>query len=145
MAISVKEIELWRIEVQNKPGVLAGVLAPMAEAGADLHVVMGYRYPGRETKAAIEVFPVKSKKQAAAAEAAGLKPSSIPTLLIEGDNKPGLGHSIAQALADGGINMGFLIAQVIKGRYSAVLGFETADDAKNAAPLIKKAVAAKRK
>jgi hypothetical protein len=145
MAIAVKEIELWRIEVQNEPGILAGALAPLAEAGADLHVVMGYRFPGNESKAAIEVYPVKGKKVAAAAEAAGLQPSSIPTLLVEGDNRPGLGHAIAQALADGGINISFLMAQVVKGEYSAVLGFETADAAKKAIPLVKKAAAMRKK
>jgi len=144
MAITVKEIELWRTEAQNQPGVLAATLAPLANAGSDLQIVMGYRYPGNETKAAIEVFPVKGKKPTAAAESAGLKPTAIPTLLIEGDNKPGLGHSIADGLAGAGINISFLMAQVIKGRYSAVIGFEAAGDAKKAVPLIKKA-AAKRK
>jgi hypothetical protein len=66
---------------------------------------MGYRYPGNEKKAAIEVFPVTGKKNIAAAGAAGLSESSIPTLRVEGDNAPGLGHVIAEALADAGINL----------------------------------------
>jgi hypothetical protein len=32
---------------------------------------------------------------------------------VEGDNKPGLGHAIAQAIADAKINLNFLVAQVI--------------------------------
>jgi ABC-type sugar transport system substrate-binding protein len=71
-------------------------------------------------------------------------PSSIPTLLVEGDNKAGLGHAIAQAIADAGINVGFLVAQVVGRRYSAVIGFDTEADAKKAAPLIKKATPKKR-
>ena len=55
MAVSVKKVTLWRTEVENKPGALSSVLAPLAEAGADLQVVMGYRYHGEENKAAIEV------------------------------------------------------------------------------------------
>jgi hypothetical protein len=82
MPVTVKKIMLWRLEVENKPGVLAGALESLACAGADLQVVMGYRIPADITKAAIEVFPVKGKKSIAAAQAAGLHASSISTLLV---------------------------------------------------------------
>ena len=41
MAVTVKKVTLWRTEVENKPGALSSVLAPLAEARADLQVVMG--------------------------------------------------------------------------------------------------------
>jgi hypothetical protein len=145
MAVTIKNIELWRSEVANSPGTLAATLAPLADAGADLRVVMGYRYPGKEKKAAIEVFPVKGKKSMAVAQSAGLQASGIPTLVIEGDNEAGLGRSIAQALADAGINVSFFMAQVVGDRYSAVAGFESQDDARSAAALIKKATGRKKK
>jgi hypothetical protein len=104
----------------------------------------GYRYPGEGTKAAIEFYPVASKKVTAAASEAGLSASSIPTLLVKGDDKPGLGHAIAQAIAAAGVNMTFFLAQAVGRKFSAVLGFETEADAKTASPLIKKA-ATKRK
>ena len=141
MPVTVKQITLWRTEAENRAGVLAQTLKPLAEAGADLHLVMGYRYPGDESKAAIEVYPIAGKKVTAAARASGLSGSATPTLLVEGDNKPGLGHSVAQAIADAGINLSFLVAQVLGKRYSAVLGFETGADAKAAAALIRKATA----
>jgi hypothetical protein len=56
------------------------VLKPSAEAGADLQVVMGYRYPGYEQKAASEVFPAAGRKSIAA----GLSASGIPILRVEG-------------------------------------------------------------
>ena len=145
MSVTVKHITLWRAEVDNKPGVLARILESLAAAGADLHVVMGYRYPGGGEKAAIEVYPVTTKKSVAAAQAAGLGASAIPTLLVEGDNKPGLAHAVAKALGDTGINLGFVIAQVIGRRYAAVVGFDNEADANNAAALIKKATAARKK
>jgi hypothetical protein len=145
MAVMVKHITLWRAEVENKPGVLARTLESLAAAGADLHVVMGYRYPRGEEKAAIEVYPVTTKKSVAAAQAAGLGPSSIPSLLVEGDNKPGLAHAVAKAIGDAGINLGFLVAQVVGRRYSAIVGFENEADANNAAALIKKATTARKK
>jgi hypothetical protein len=84
-------------------------------------------------------FPVG--KSAAAAQTAGLAPSSISTLLVEGDNRPGLGHAIAKAVGDAGINMSFVMARVVGRRYSAVFGFENEADASKAATLIKRATA----
>jgi len=145
MAVTVKKIVLWRREVENRPGALASTLGPLASAGADLHVVMAYRYPGDETKAAIELYPVTGKKSVAAAQEAGLSASSIPALLVEGDNRPGLGHAISQAIADAGINLGFLVTQVVGRKYSAVFGFESAADATKGAALIRKATAPKKR
>jgi hypothetical protein len=145
MAVSVKKIVLWRKEVENRPGALAKNLASLASAGADLQVVMAYRYPGEESKAAIELYPLTPKKSVAAAQETGLTASSLPALLVEGDNKPGLGHAIAQAIADAGINMDFVVAQVVGRKYSAVLGFESEADATNSVALIRKAAAAKKK
>jgi len=144
MAISVKKIVLWRSEVEHRPGVLAGVLDPLARAGASLKCVMGYRFPGGQ-KAAIELYPVAGKKTVAAAHAAGLAVSSIPTLLIEGDDRPGLGHAFARALAEAGINIAFLVAHVTGRKYSAVIGMESEADAKKAVPLIRKAAASRKK
>jgi len=145
MPVTVKNISLWRKEVENQVGALAHTLEPVTKAGASLQVLMGYRYPGEGTKSAIEIYPVATKKMTAAASEAGLSASSIPTLLVEGDNRSGLGFAIAQAIAGAGINMSFFVAQAIGRRFSAVLGFETEADAKAAAPLIKKATASKKK
>jgi hypothetical protein len=144
MPVTVKNISLWRKEVDNRTGTLAQVLEPLAKAGADLQVVMGYRYPSDETKAAIELYPVSGKKVAAAAAEAGLAASSIPALLVEGDNKPGLAHRIAQAIADAGVDMGFFVAQSVGRKYAAIIGFASDADARTAAALIKKAAAAKK-
>jgi hypothetical protein len=139
MAITVKRITLWRREIEDKSGALATVLAPLADAGADLQIVMGYRHAGDATKAAIEVFPVAGKKATAAAQAAGLAAAGIPTLLVQGDDRPGLGHAFAKAVAEAGINMNFLVALVRKKKYSSVIGFDSEADATKAAALLKKA------
>jgi hypothetical protein len=88
---------------------------------------------------------VKGNKLTASAQVAGLTPSSIPTLLVEGDNKAGLGHAITKAIADAGVNLSFLVAQVIGRRYSAVIGFENEADAEKAGALIKRATLGKQK
>ncbi len=138
MALTIKKIVLWRKEVENRAGILAGALAPLAHAGADIHVVMAYRHPGQKSKGAIELYPVTGKKSSTAAKEAGFGASDIPALLIEGDNRPGLGYATAQAIADAGISLDFLVAQVVGKKYSAVFGFESDADAAKCAAIIRK-------
>lgn len=144
MAITVKKVELWNAVVDNKPGEMARVLEPLAEAGADLDIVMGTSIPGAGGKASIGVFPIKGKKIVAAAQAAGLAPArSMPSLLVSGENSVGLGRRLSEALATAGINVGVAVAQVLGPNFSAVFGFATEEDAAKAAALLKKAGAAK--
>ena len=141
MALVVKKATLWRKEVANDPGVLAGVLQPLADAGANLRVVMGYALPGQ--RAAIEVFPIAGKRATAAATRAGLAASPIACLLVEGDDRAGLGAGMAQAIAARGINISFVMAGTVGRKFSAVFGFHAEDDAAAAAQAIKSAAKAK--
>ena len=144
MAVTVKRIVLWRKEVENRAGILVNALAPLVNAGTDIHVVMAYRFPREEAKAAIELYPVTGRKSVTAAKEAGFSESAIPALLVEGDNRAGLGYATAQAIANAGINMDFLVAQVLGRRYSAVFGFESDADASKCAAIIRKATATKK-
>lgn len=145
MSVRIRPISLWRVEVDNQPGALARILAPVAAARADLQVVMGYRLPGEHARAAIEVAPVSGARATSAAQAAGLREAAISALRVEGDNRAGLGHAIAQTLADAGINIDFLVGQVCGTRHSTVIAFESREDAGRAMPLIKRAATMVRK
>jgi hypothetical protein len=144
MPVTVKRITLWRKEIENKAGTLAGTLEPLAKAGADLRIVMGYRYTSEHEKAAVELYPIDGKKRTRAAIEAGLSASAIPAILVEGDNRAGLGHGITQAIAEAGVNLDFLVAQAMGRRYAAVIGFDSEGDAIKAMPLVKKAAARKK-
>ena len=139
MALTVKRITLWRREVENQPGVLARTLEPLAAAGADLRLVMGYRFPEATTRAAIEVYPVSGRKATAAAEQAGLHEFGLACLFVEGDNRPGLGAAMGRALSDAGVNIVFLVSQVMGRRFTAVFGFDDEQLAAAAAKAIKAA------
>jgi hypothetical protein len=132
MALTVKEAVLWRKEIDNRPGMLVSTLEPLSEAGADLQVVMAYRDPGGTDTAAVELHPVSRRKPMAAAKTACRAPSDIAALLVEGDNRQGLGHAITRAIGDAGINLSFVMAQVVGRRYSAMFGFEKEADAAKA-------------
>lgn len=139
MPIRITPITLWRAEVENQPGALARILEPLASVRADLKVLMGYRLPGDHARAAIELYPVTGTRVMSAARAVGLNEARTSALLIEDDNRVGLGHAIASRLAAAGIDIEFLVAQVSGGRHSTVIGFENPDDAARAVPLIKQA------
>ena len=145
MPLSVKRITLWRADVQNQAGVLARVLEPLAAAGADLRVVMGYRFPTAPEHSAVELYPVSGRRMTEAAGQGGLAASDIPCLLVEGDNRPGWGAQMARALANAGINIAFVMAQVIGRRFAAALGFENEAAAAEAMKIIKKIGAAPRR
>jgi len=139
MAITVRKITLWRKEVENRPGALAAVLSPLADAGADFDVVMATSLPGAEEMATIGVFPLQGRKALAAARAAGLKiAASMPSLLVSGDDAPGLGHRLAQTIADAGINVGFVMALRLGQNFSSVFGFDNDQAAMEAARLIRR-------
>ncbi len=143
MAIRIRKLTLWRAEVDHRPGALAELLDPLAAAGADLQVVMGYKLPGERPRAAVEVAPITSRKAALAAEKSSLRPGGAPTLLVHGENRPGLANRIAIALSESCVNIAFLVAQVVGKRYSAVFGFESEADLDKAADRIRAAVVAR--
>jgi predicted amino acid-binding ACT domain protein len=62
---------------------------------------------------------------------------------VLGENRPGLGNRVAQALAESQVNIAFLIAQVVGRRYSAVFGFENEADLDKAADRIREALVAR--
>jgi hypothetical protein len=145
MAVTVKKITLWRKEVAHEAGALASVLEPLAQAGANLRVVMGYAIPGEAGRAAIEVFPVTGKKATTAARAAGASASPIACLLVEGDDRAGLGADMARAIADARVNISFMMAETIGRKFSAVFGFHSDSDAATASKAIKSAAKPRRR
>jgi hypothetical protein len=85
MAVSVRKITLWRVEVDNAPGALAGKLEPLARLGAALQVVMGYNMGPQ--RAAIELNPVVGRKVADAARNAGFSASPTPAVVLSGKTR----------------------------------------------------------
>ena len=139
MALTVKVITLWRREIENRAGALAGVLHPLATTKADVQVLMAYRFPGDESRGAVELFPVAGKKATSAAADAGLTPASdIPAVLVQGSNRSGIGYQTSRAIADAGINLAFLVAQVVGTKFSAVYGFDSVTDRDRAVKLLKR-------
>ncbi len=75
----------------------------------------------------------------------GLAADTTATLLVEGDDRPGLDRAIAAGISVAGINLRLVIAQVVGRRFSAIPGFESQAGARKASTIIKKATAPARR
>jgi hypothetical protein len=137
MAITVKPVTLWRRDVDNVPGVLAETLGPLADAGVTLRAVMGYRLPDDPQHSVVEVWPIAGRRATQAAERVGLRPTNIPCLLIEGNDRPGLGAEIGRACAEASLNIAFCMALAQGRRFVAAIGFTDAETAGTAVPLLR--------
>ncbi len=138
MGVRITRVTLWRTAVQNKAGMLAATLEPLAHARTDLKVVMARTERGPARRATIEIYPGSGRKAKVAARAAGFSASPTPVLRVEGKNRPGLAYAIANTIAWAGINLDFFTAEVAGPRYAALLGFRTDKDLRRSASLIKK-------
>ena len=139
MAVKAKKVEVWAADLEDQPGGLARVLSAMADAGASLECVIARRKPDRPGAGVVFLAPVKGKKAEAAAANAGLRRAQdMGTLRVEGDDKPGLGGRMTQAVADAGINMKGVSAMTVGKKFIAYFGFDRPEDADQAAAALKK-------
>ena len=129
---------LWRTEVQNRPGALAEALEPLAQGKADLRVVRARTTPGEAGRLAIEVYGGEGKRAAIAMRAAGFSLALSATVLLQGDNRPGLSYAIANAIAWAGIAVRDFDAELVGTRYSTIINFDTEKDAEKAVAVIRK-------
>ena len=144
MSLKVTKMDVWSGEIQDQPGGLSGVLRQLAEANADLEMVVARRQPDRPGAGIVFLAPVKGRKATAAAAVAGLSPAhGLGALRVEGTNRPGLGAKMTGAIADSGVNLRGLSAAVLGSRFVAYMAFDGAEDADKAAKAIRAAATAK--
>jgi hypothetical protein len=139
MVLKVTKVEVWAAEMQDQPGGLAGILEPLAGAGASLQCVIARRRADKPGSGVVFITPIKGKKVLAAAQSAGINcAATIPTLRVEGPDKPGLGARMMRAIADAGINVRGVSALALGRQFAAYIGFDSAADAGAAAKALRK-------
>jgi hypothetical protein len=140
MAYTVSKVDMWTGPIQDRVGGLAEKLGALAEAGADLEIVVARRQPHQRGQGVVFLGPVAGARAQKAAKAAGLtKAADLVALRVEGPNKPGEGSRLTRLLADAGINLRGLAATVAGNKVVLSLGFDTAVDAGKAARLLRAA------
>jgi hypothetical protein len=137
MAMQVAKVEVWAGDVQDQVGGLAQVLEAIGGAGGSVECVIGRRQSDRPGSGEVFVTPVKGAKAQKAAEGAGLRRTPIPTLRIEGTDKPGLGGRMMRAIADAGVNVRGVSAAVLGNKFVVYIGFDGAEDMERAAKALK--------
>ena len=141
MPYSIRKIDVWAAEIEDRPGGLAEKLETLAKAGASLEFIISRRAPDKPGKGVVFLTPVRGAKQTRAAIDAGLGTTdSLHSLRVEGPDRPGLGTKMTRALADAGINLRGLSAAALGRKSVAYFAFDSADDAANAIKLLRKAL-----
>jgi hypothetical protein len=137
MALAVERVDVWAASITDQPGGLAGTLAPLAEAGADLNFVIARRAPDKPGTGVVFLTPLEGDAQTEAANQAGFTVAdSLHSIRIQGDNRPGIGAEITKKLADAGINLRGLSAAVIGESFIMYLAVDTNEDAEKAMSLL---------
>jgi hypothetical protein len=142
MSLKVSKIDVWSGEIQDQPGGLAGVLRQLAATNANLEMVVARRQADKPGSGIVFLAPVKGRKASEAAAMAGLGPApGVAALRVEGTDRPGLGATMTNAVAEAGVNVRGLSAAALGSRFVAYLAFDGAEDAEKAARAIKAAAA----
>ncbi|MGE0821203.1 MAG: hypothetical protein AB7G75_10185 [Candidatus Binatia bacterium] len=133
--ISIKKVTLWRREIDGNPEALQAALQPLADAGIRLQILMRYRHFRNEHLAVVEVGAHDAEDQDRAAsvmQAAGLTVSTVPAVLIEGDEIIGVEYAITKMIAEQNLNLLFCVSHAMNGQWGALMGFTSDDDAEKA-------------
>jgi hypothetical protein len=138
MAMKVTKVKVWAASIEDRPGGLAAKLDALAEAGANLEVVIARRAPDKPGTGVVFVTPVAGARQTKAARAAGFATTdSLHSLRVEGPDQTGIGARITRQLADARINLRGLSAAAIGRKFVCYLAFDGAADAARAAKAVK--------
>jgi hypothetical protein len=141
MAYSIRKVDVWVGEIEDRPGGLAKKLEALAKAGASLEFIISRRTPGNPERGVVFLTPIKGTKQNHAASEAGLNTTnSLHSIRVEGPDRPGLGIKMTRALAEAGINLRGLSAAALGRRSVSYFAFDNVEDADNAVKLLKKAL-----
>ncbi len=139
MLYSVRKVDVWAAEIDDRPGGLAEKLEALANAGASLEFIISRRAPEKPGKGVVFLTPVNGAKQTRAASQAGLSTtSSLYSVRVEGPDRPGLGNKMTRVLAGAGINLRGVSGAALGRRSVTYFAFDSAEDAGNAIKLLRK-------
>ena len=137
MGFKLERVHVWLGEIADKAGGMASILAPLAEAKANLEYINTRRQPDRPGTGIVYVAPITGAAQVRAAKATGLHESNQTIVLrVEGDNETGLGYRLTQTWATAGISLQGLTMAVMGGRFVGFAAFDTVNDANRAAQIL---------
>jgi hypothetical protein len=133
-------VDVWAASVKDEPGALARLLAGLREAGADLDFIIARRAPEQAGMGVVFVTPLRGGAEVAAAAELGFNvTSSVHSVRVDGENRPGVAAELTEKLAAGGINLRGLSAAVIGTRFIVYIALDTAAEATKAIGILQHA------
>ena len=133
----VERVDVWAAGIKDTPGGLAKILSGLRDAGADLDFIIARRSPDKPGNGVVFVTPLRGDREVAAAATLGFNvTSSIKSVRVEGENRPGVAAELTEKLAAAGINLHGFSGAVIGTRFILYIGLDSIEDAAKAVALI---------
>lgn len=140
MDLLVERVDVWAASIEDKPGGLAGVLATLRDAGANLQFVIARRAPEKSGKGVVFVTPLQGDTEIRAAAEVGFNVTqTLHSVRVMGPDRPGIAAELAEKLADGRINLRGFSASVIGTQFVAYVAVDSLNDANKAIEILEKA------
>jgi hypothetical protein len=140
METIVERVDVWAANIEDKPGGLAGVLAALRDAGADLQFIIARRAPQEPGRGVVFVTPLQGDREIAAAAEVGFNVTqTLHSVRVVGRDRPGAAAELTQMLADGGINLRGFSASVLGNQFIAYVAVDSLDEANKAIAILTKA------
>jgi hypothetical protein len=138
--LMIERVDVWAASIQDKPGGLAAMLTGLGEAGADLDFIVARRAPDKPGTGVVFLTPLCGDRVIDAAAFLGFNVmSTVQSVRVEGENKPGVTADLTNKLAAAGINLRGLSGAVIGSRFILFIGFDNAEDAAKAVDVLQQA------
>lgn len=136
MPYTINKVEVWAVDILNRPGTLARILEGLATAGTQLEFMIARRV--NEKTSRVFLAPIKGARQQRAASAVGLaRAAGMQSLRIEGPDRAGLGAEITRAVAQQGINLRGASAAAIGRKAVLYLAVESEQARKDATRVVR--------
>ena len=126
MADMIRTAQYFKVQIADKPGTLAGMLAPLREAGANLMAV--HAFP-RNRRTQVDVVPEDPTTFKNIAKEHKLKMQGPKMcLLLDGDDRPGALTDLTDRLGSARINLTAVTGLTAgQGRFGAILWVKPRD------------------
>jgi hypothetical protein len=128
-----ERVDVWAASIEDSPGGLAGALAVLREAGADLQFIIARRSPEEPGKGVVFVTPLQGDREIRAAAQAGFNlAQSLHSVRVMGPDRAGIAAELTGKLAEAGINLRGFSASVIGTQFVAYIAVDSLNDANKA-------------
>jgi len=126
MADLIRTAKYFKVRIADKPGTLAGALAPLREAGVNLLAVHAFPRNRRTQVDVVPEDPIAFKNIAKAHKLKIQGPKMC--LLVDGDDRPGTLADLTDRLGSARINMTAVTGLTAgQGRFGAILWVKPGD------------------